>query len=74
MGLRYKIVYRKCVENRAADALSRVDHGDLLALSVAQPTVTPKFFMAKVLFGFTQDLFLVLEVLLILTQDKMLFT
>lgn len=37
MGLRYKIVYRKGVENRAAEALSRLPGSKLLALPVAQP-------------------------------------
>lgn len=37
MGLQYKVVYRKGVENRAADALSRWD-GRLAAISVALPS------------------------------------
>ena len=40
MGLRYKILYKKGVENTVADALSRVNpHSQLevLALSCAQP-------------------------------------
>jgi len=41
MGLQYKLMYKKGVENLAADALSRVhpqDSLEVLALSVAQPS------------------------------------
>jgi hypothetical protein len=40
MGLNYKIVYKKGVDNKVADALSRVSHAlpyDLSALSVVKP-------------------------------------
>ena len=40
MGLRYRIVYNKGIENKAADALSRIQpqHNlDILAISTAQP-------------------------------------
>jgi hypothetical protein len=40
MGLKYKILYKKCAENRVADALSRVSNNpsqELLALSALQP-------------------------------------
>lgn len=42
MGLRYRIVYKKGVENRVADALSRRPHepSDLLVLSTSQPAWT----------------------------------
>lgn len=41
LGLQYKLVYRKGVENRAADALSRCDSPEILqlsALSVCVPS------------------------------------
>ena len=37
LGLQYQIVYRKGVDNRAADALSRVPALQCSAVSVAQP-------------------------------------
>lgn len=40
MGLKYKLVYNKGVENRAADALSRIQPQhklDILAISTSQP-------------------------------------
>lgn len=37
MGLQYRIVYRKGIENGAVDALSRAPPGQLVAVSVSQP-------------------------------------
>jgi hypothetical protein len=39
MGYQYKIIYKKGVSNRVADALSRAHHSEtfLSAISVAQP-------------------------------------
>ena len=44
MGLQYKIIYKKGVENGAADALSRIphEHAHLYAISTAHPVWLPK--------------------------------
>ena len=38
LGLDYEIHYKKGVENKAADALSRIDHGQCLAISTVVPS------------------------------------
>lgn len=49
MGLQYRIVYKKGIENKAADALSRMDAG-VAAISVTLPT-----WLADVVQGYQHD-------------------
>lgn len=51
LGLQYKLIHKKGLENRAADALSRqVDHSELLALSTCQPK-----WLETIIEGYQQD-------------------
>jgi hypothetical protein len=52
VGLQYKVVYKKSVENGVADALSRRGHSDsqLLALSAATPA-----WVSEVINSYEQD-------------------
>lgn len=52
LGLHYRIVYKKGVDNSAADALSRRPHedGECVAISVSTPT-----WLHEVIAGYQQD-------------------
>lgn len=43
LGLDYKIIYRKRIENKIADALSRQPSGTTAASFVLQSSITPKW-------------------------------
>jgi hypothetical protein len=55
MGLNYKIIYKKGVENKVADALSRRPNGDFnLALCMAISSLQPKW-LDEIANGYTQE-------------------
>lgn len=51
-GLQYKIIYKKGVENTAADALSRLPHGPATCLALSQCTPT---WLQELEYGYNQD-------------------
>jgi hypothetical protein len=69
LGLQYKVIYKKGILNKAADALSRQDHQeDLTAISISKPT-----WMETIIEGYNLDAMtqvLLIELALIGKNDK----